>query len=208
MDQPTDDRQSDAPGPPNRPPDIQTSLSVGADGALRWSVLSRPPQGEAGTAHAARALVEYLNRRGQGWNLPTPPSGRESGVDQVATGPLGELRMQVTRVPTDEAYYRRLGHQGHVAASSTIGELAEDLIAGIRHKAHRGQESLNVDRTLVLDAESSIAHGLLQVLDEFDMQYHAEAAAAGFREIWLVTAMHVHRLIPGEWKESSDEHVA
>jgi len=191
-----------ATGVPTRLPDVQSSLSLGTEGRLRWSVGARPPQGEEGATYPAIVLVAYLNRRGQDWSDPELPSGPESGVDFVARGPLGELRMQVTRVPTGEGYYRSLGKFGRAGAESSIQELADELMAAIRHKAQPGREALNEGITLLLDAQHSLAHGFVHVLDEFDVRHQADAVACGFREIWLVSALHFHRVSPSEWLDA------
>ena len=193
---------------PDRPPDVQSVLSIGPHGTLRWSVQARPPQGEEGANYPPLVLVAYLNRRGQGWSDPKVPAGPEAGVDYIAHGPLGELRMQVTRVPTDPQYYRDLGKVGHTEADSTFQDLADDLIAAIRHKAPAGQEAVNKGIILLLDAHHSPAHGFRQVLEDFDTRYQSEASATGFREIWLVSALHFHRVSPGEWLDQSAVDVA
>jgi hypothetical protein len=193
---------------PNRPPDVQSALSAGPAGTVRWSVQSRPPRGEEGAQYVAMELVAFLNRRGQEWSEPNRPEGLESGIDQLARGPLGELRMQVTRVPTDEAYFRALERRGRAGGEVPVWELADHLMEAIRHKATAGQESINKGVILLLDAQPSLAHGLLPVLDDFDTRHQAEATRAGFHEIWLVTGMHIHRVSPGEWVDSPGKHIA
>lgn len=179
----------DSASVPDQPPEVQSSLEIGPEGTLRWSIQARPPQGEAGAKYPAIVLIDYLNRRGHSWSAPESPRGLEFGIDYVARGPLGELKMQVTRVPTDEEYYRNLGKVGYVSAESTIQDLADDLMAAIRHKSPLGREALNEGITLLLDAQYNPAYGFVQVLDDFDVRHQAEAIASGFREIWLVAAL-------------------
>lgn len=193
-------RGAEPPDVPQRYPDVQSSLSAGPVGTIRWSVQSRPPQGEAGAGYPALAVVAYLRLQGHHWSDPKPPQGREEGVDWISEGAVDLLRMQVTRVPSGEEYYRELGTLGFAGGESTAEQLADHLMEAIRHKAPPGQESLNRGRTLVLDAQNSLAHGLPFVLDNFDTRHHREAVATGFDEIWLVCGWdQVHRLAPGEW---------
>lgn len=167
------------------------------DGTIQASVSGGATRGEENCATVANLVVILLNEWGESWGSPRIPHGTESGVDMIADGPRGQLRLQITRVPRSTAHWRNLGVDGHTSISATTDEFADELIEAIRQKAGRYPAPIRSTTMLVLDGQHSIGFDLPAVLSAFTRQHLAEAQASGFDNIFLLgTVRFVNLLRP------------
>lgn len=172
-----------------RPPDITVGLRLTPQGGFLSTYLGEAQQGEDGTGDVARSVVRYLRARGEVWNDPTRPVGRENGVDAEAVGPTGKLRMQITRVPQDPRYFRDVAAAGHAERRATPEELAEALIEAIRMKAARIPPATRAEITLILDGSRYLGFDFGTTANAFHQCYVAEATEFGFDDILLLGTM-------------------
>jgi hypothetical protein len=175
---------------PDRPPDESLYIGVTRAGALRATYIGPAFDGEHGTEPVAKRIVRHFNQGGEGWSSPVPPE-RENGADYESTGPLGTLKLQITRVPHDPGRWARLSRDGHIDGDVDIPASAQELLDAIRKKASKLETS---GITLVLNGSSSLAYTLANTVDHFRRYFAHEVNGLGFESIWLVGTIDVVRL--------------
>ena len=138
-------------------PALQMSLVCTPDGRLQIGAMREGSYGEDNTASVANLVVAFLNDAGEQWSAPHLREGDEDGVDMVADGPKGRLRMQIVRVPSTQDHWKNLSVVGHTEASITPDGLADDLILAIRKKVARLSPGVRSITMLVLDGQNALA---------------------------------------------------
>ena len=178
------------------------SSSVGEDTSLELSRGSTP-QNEQGTLAVAHAYGRRIaSDGGKRWPMPfrVVATSEDPTIDVVAeecdTGGrvIARLAMQVVR-PLSSSSWRALSRA--VAVRASAADVAESVMEAIRAKFRKYPTA--TDRSslvLLIDATTALSASLQVVVDAFGPLYGAEAAAAGFAEIWLVgpTEALIHRL--------------
>ncbi|MEO6066885.1 MAG: hypothetical protein ABIQ41_02745 [Gemmatimonadales bacterium] len=144
------------------------------------------PHGEGGAETAARLAVIILRGWGETWSDPIRADGLEGGFDFVATGPKGQLRLQVTRVPTSPEHGREVGRNGHITTEFRPAEHAQELVDAIRKKACRYGPKEKERLVLVLDGHRSFNYDHPATIAEFRSQSLEEARNSGFEDVLLV----------------------
>ena len=178
------------------------SSSVGEDTSLDLSRGSTPKneQGALAVAHAYGGRI--ASDGGKCWPMPfrVVATTEDPTIDVVAEEcdtngrVIARLAMQVVR-PLSSDSWRELSQAITVEASAA--DVAESVVAAIRAKLRKYPTA--TDRSslvLLIDATTALNATLQVVIDAFSMLHAAEAAAAGFREIWLVgpTEALIHQL--------------
>lgn len=113
------------------------------------------------------------------------------------------LEIQVTQAANDGGFWADLSRSGRGSSAGSTAEVARQLWNAIGKKAKKTPPAQRSRLTLALDASLSAAQALPPVLSQFRPAYSREAAALGFREMWIVgpTADLCARL--DEWRPSS-----
>ena len=177
--------------------------SSGGDGTSLDLSRGSTPKNEDGTLAVAHAYGERIARDG-GKRWPTPfrvvPTTEDPTIDVVAgerdsnATVIARLAMQVVR-PLSTETWRAISQATPVKASAA--DVAESVMAAIRTKL--AKYPMATDRSslvLLIDATTALNAALQVVTDDLRVSHAAEAATAGFKEIWLVgpTEALIHRL--------------
>lgn len=156
----------------------------------------RPQEGENNVALAVSHVINRLNAAGAQWggvSLSPRDSKAERGVDAVAHGPGGStLDLQV--VSAEQGVQGELARKGQVKKTLTVAAAADALLGSIMSK----RLAAHPDTVLVLDDTNVGQFMLDRILEAFRERHAAEAAAVGFKAIWLAgpTAEQTVRLAP------------
>jgi hypothetical protein len=153
------------------------------------------PTGEDNRHEIARTVVFFLREWGETWDDPFEPTGPEDGADMIATGPTGQLRLQITRVPWSTAYWECIGRTGHVASTGGPDAWAAELIEAIRGKREQYPGDVRTRTVLVLDGSRSLYYDLPPTLTSYRSHYLEEARGSGFEDIFLVGAVRFINLL-------------
>jgi hypothetical protein len=162
------------------------ALSGAKDGRFRVGVSRDPTHGEDNCDVVAHLVVILLNEWGEGWTGLREPEGREEGADRIADGPLGRLRLQITRIPRSMEHWQALSVTGHAERTVSPDDLADEMIEAIRHKVARYSPQVRAATMLVLDGQNALGFDLPPVLHSFTKRHLAEAQASGFDDVFLL----------------------
>lgn len=184
--------------PPNRPPDESSVIRVLPSGEIETQYFGPRSTGEDGSPSVAALVVAALNAEGEEWGDPRPPMGPEQGVDSEAKGPSGMLRLQITRLPHTESFWKDLTTTGTATRVAGIGRVAEEIIEAIRAKAVRTPPDQRAGITLILDATRFFDFEMETMLREYYARFGIEAIAFGFEDILLVGTMQLRGLASPE----------
>lgn len=164
---------------------------VSPDGAVRYSITGKSPQGREGERETCEILIERLNRnRGEAekWgDLTEQPEGSPADYEASTAATQAKrrkplrLNIQVTRVG-DEDFWRRLNGAGYDEGKPTLDDLKEALYAAILAKDQKAGR----DIVLAVDARNTPRHAFLPVVDSFREKHGVWAAGVGFQEVWVV----------------------
>lgn len=163
-----------------------TTLQILSDGRLKSGYLGPPSTGEDNAMEVATRVVSILRTWGEVWGDPIRPATEEAGADIIAPGPSGELRLQITRVPRIQAFWRTISEEGHVSTTAAPEEFARQLLDAIRYKRDRYAPSVLACTMLVLDGSQQVAFDTPPVLNAFTRHHLQEAQASGFADIFLL----------------------
>jgi hypothetical protein len=187
--------------PPRRSISATLVLRVTESGGLNASYVGDAPSNEQDAGFAARNLVGLLNRRGANWSVPIEPAGPEAGVDFESRDGSSVLRLQVTRVPYDQSYWKALRREKVVSRDVDVQRAAADLALAIRAKSQKLAPDIKTRVTLLLDARFSPEHALVDTLNAFDEAHASELQSCGFAEVWVFGVFRTDRLLPGPLDE-------
>jgi hypothetical protein len=153
------------------------------DGSVESSIQGQSPRGEEDTRRVCEILIERLNQDGKRWVLSEPPKEktREEGIDCTARDGQETLKIQVTRIGTQE-FWKTLGDMGRVSIPTTAGLCADALRVAIEHKAVVASRHT----LLALNAINTPQHAFVSVIESFRLRHGSWAAGVGFQEIWVV----------------------
>jgi hypothetical protein len=177
---------------------IQTQTLRFKDGRFVASFSGRVDQKEEGTLSAVQSLMHVLGELGQQWSEPELNPVEDSDIDVYATGPQGRVGFQVVRVPIDERRFATAARKGRVENEVSPEAAASHMLEAIAKKGQRGTPAVHHGVVLVLDATTSMLHEDVVSADAFDSRCSEAARSFGFREVWLVGTIRVHRLLPRE----------
>lgn len=163
----------------------KSAADVTPAGDASFELEGKPVLNESRSLGACRILIERLNREGGGWSDPRQPL-HEHGVDCESTGPQGILEIQVTQAANESRFWADLSRSGRGSSAGSTADIAQQLWNAIDKKAKKIPHAQRGNLTLALDASLSAAQALPPVLSEFRAAYSREAAALGFREVWIV----------------------
>lgn len=166
-----------------------------ANGEFESSYIGPRTEGEGNGAEVAGLVIALLRDNGGEWSGPRPADGQEEGVDWVADGPNGPLRMQITRIPHDPGHWKALSGNGHTAGAFEYDAAAGDMIAAIRRKAAKFEPARRPEIVLVLDASLDLRYGLPPTLVAFHDRCCAEVERLGFFDVLLVHPMGINSLL-------------
>lgn len=170
-------------------PDFSLILRASADGRILSGYQGASLKGEQGTDEVARQVVAFLRARDEEWSDPTRPAGPEESVDWQSTGPTGVLRMQITRLPGTQAYYKEVALHGYAEHWARPLELAEQIVAAIRAKAKAIPPQYRSSITLVLDGSRLMGYDFGVTAMEFYRSHSEEASRYGFDDVLLLGSM-------------------
>ncbi len=158
-----------------------------ATGKTSYHLAGRSPQGESDTLAACRILRDRWNEEVGDWD--DIEFVEELGGDCLikARSPATlPIRVQVVRANVRAQFWRGLNLGGAVEGSESPEESASILWAAVAFKANATPEGVRPGLVLVLDA-SRLAHlAFAAPVRAFRGRHQEEAAALGFKAIWLV----------------------
>ena len=154
-----------------------------------------PSHNESDNLSVARTLLSVLNHNGEDWGPPSKPPGSDRGVDMEAFGPLGHLEMQITRVPTNQEFWRSLNQTGHADRFVVATAAADHLMDAVREKAVRVPLMDRATLTLVLDATKSPEFEFPEARQLFFEKHSAAATSFGFADVLMVGVARVDSLL-------------
>ena len=142
------------------------------------------PQNEQDVLDVCGVLRAALNRAGGQWiGCQAPPE--VSDVDCLLDDASGAaLQVQVTRV--ERAIWEQVARTGRAEMTRTVTQAADAIWDAISRKSTKIPPRQRQDLLLALDALGAPAFPLLPVASEFRTRYSAQAAALGYKSIWLV----------------------
>jgi hypothetical protein len=167
-------------------PELTIVFQATAEGRVHSRTFAPPARGEDNVDEVANLVVILLNEGGESWGPVGRPLDPNTEVDAMARGPHGFLYLQIVRVPVDESFWNGLATTGTGQTESTVAELADHIIQGIRKKARRYSPEVKGRLFLVLDATKGSLYDSPSVIAAYAKAHLTEARSAGFDDVFLL----------------------
>lgn len=159
------------------------------DGTVSYSGDGSPPQGEQRTDEACRTLVHKLNSEGGNWKDPQEgdPDSHSDCLATHASDSDSKLSIQVVQAITRDSFWEEWASlDEYEEVEVDPGDVADELLASIRHKKEHVPEGARSDLVLALNAVRVAGPALQPVVEAFHSQHGDEVRRIGFKQVWLV----------------------